>query len=119
MEAELIASAIVKKQIDWFEGLLSEILPCIPKFPSLSSTGSSMQPLIFNDNLVCITVLKSGNFKGENRHLWLRFYALHEVVATRKIDLKYIPSDKILADRLTKALGRVKYQKFIQEIGLI
>jgi hypothetical protein len=119
MEAELIASATVKKQIDWFEGLLSELLPCIPKFPSPSSTGSSTQPLIFNDNLACVIVLKSGNFKGKNRHLRLHFYALHEAVATGKIDLKHIPSDKMLADGLTKALGRVKHQKFVQEIGLI
>jgi hypothetical protein len=116
MEAELIASATVKKQIDWFQGLLSEIAPSLL---ASSSASSSASPLILNDNLACVTVLNSGNFKGENRYLRLRFYALHEAVATGKLAIKHIPSDKMLADGLTKALGKVKHEKFVQEIGLV
>jgi hypothetical protein len=112
MEAELIASATVKKQIDWFQGLLSEIAPSL-------LASSSASPLILNDNLACVTVLNSGNFKGENRHLRLRFYNLHEAVATGKLAIQHIPSDKMLADGLTKALGKVKHETFVQEIGLV
>jgi transposase InsO family protein len=116
MEAELIASATVKKQIDWFRGLLSEIAPSLP---ASSSASSSASPLILNDNLACVTVLNSGNFKGENRHLRLRFYTLHEAVATGKLTIQHIPSGQMLADGLTKALGKVKHEKFVQEIGLV
>jgi hypothetical protein len=112
MEAELIASATVKKQIDWFQGLLSEMAPSLP-------ASSSASPLILNDNLACVTVLNSGNFKGENRHLRLRFYGLHEAVATGRLLVEHVPSEEMLADGLTKALGRVKHEAFVKEIGLI
>jgi hypothetical protein len=44
---------------------------------------------------------------------------LHEAVATGKLTIQHIPSDQMLADGLTKALGRVKHQKFVEEIGLV
>jgi hypothetical protein len=103
MESELIASAAVKKQIDWFIGLLSELVPSLPIAPGT--------PVLLNDNLACVTVLSSGNFKGDSRHLRLRFYGLHEAVATEKLVIKHVPSDAMLADGLTKA--------FVKEIGLI
>jgi transposase InsO family protein len=111
MESELIASATVKRQIDWFTGLLSELAPSL----QISETS----PVLLNDNFACVTVLSTGNFKGESRHLRLRFYGLHEAVATEKLVIKHVPSDEMLADGLTKALGRIKHEAFVKEIGLM
>jgi hypothetical protein len=61
MESELIASAAVKRQIDWFSGILSELAPSLVTSP----------PLLLNDNLACVTVLNNGNFKGDSRHVRL------------------------------------------------
>jgi hypothetical protein len=126
MQSELIASAAVKRQVDWFEGLLSELAPSLPlaeasasSLPLVEASASSDSPLILNDNLACVTVLNSGNFKGENRHLRLRFYGLHEAVATGKLVVEHIPSEEMLADGLTKALGRTKHNKFVKETGLV
>jgi hypothetical protein len=113
MESELIASAAVKRQIDWFSDLLSELTP------SLQATSSTIPPVLLNDNLACVTVFNTGNFKGDSRHLRLRFHSLHEAVATEKLVIKHVPSDEMLADGLTKALGRVKDEAFVKEIGLI
>jgi hypothetical protein len=77
MESELIAAATVKRQIDWFTGLLSKLAPCLNVYES-----TPHQPNLLNDNLAGVTVLNTGNFKGENRHLRLRFYGLHEAVGT-------------------------------------
>jgi hypothetical protein len=112
MESELIASATVKRQIDWFSGLLSELAP------SLSVSRFASPPVLLNDNLACVTVLTTGNFKGDSRHLRLRFYGVHEAVATEKLLVEHVPSDEMLADGLTKALGRVKHEAFVKEIGL-
>jgi hypothetical protein len=112
MESELIACAAVKRQIDWFSGLLSELAPSLPlRFAS--------QPLLLNDNLACVTVLNNGNFKGDSRHLRLRFYGLHEAVATEKLLVEHVPSVDMLADGLTKALGRIKHEGFVKDLGLV
>jgi hypothetical protein len=115
MESELIAAATVKRQTDWFTGLLSELAPSL----KIAETSS---PVLLNHNLACVTVLSTGNFKGDNRHLRLPYYGLHEAVATEKRVVKHVPSDEnheMLADGLTKALGRVKHEEFVKEIGLI
>jgi hypothetical protein len=124
MQSELIASAAVKRQVDWFQGLLSELAPSLPLAEASASSESpastsSEPPLILNDNLACVTVLNSGNFKGENRHLRLRFYGLHEAVATGELAIEHIPSEEMLADGLTKALGKTKHGKFVKDLGLV
>jgi hypothetical protein len=117
MESELIASAAVKRQIDWFSGLLSELAPSLPLGASRFRVASP--PLLLNDNLACVTVLNDGNFKGDSRHLRLRFYGLHEAVATEKFLVEHVPSVEMLADGLTKALGRIKHEGFLKDLGLI
>jgi hypothetical protein len=112
MESELIAAATVKRQMDWFTGLLSELAPCL-------NVPESPPPIVLNDNLACVTVLNTGNFKGHNRHLRLRFYGLHEAVGTEKLVVKHVSSDEMLADGLMKALGRAKHEAFVKELGLI
>jgi hypothetical protein len=115
MESELIASAAVKRQIDWFSGLLSELTPSL----QAASGVSQSPPVLLNDNLACVTVLNNGNFKGDSRHLRLRFYGLHEAVATEKLLVEHVPSVEMLADGLTKALGRIKHEGFVKDLGLV
>jgi hypothetical protein len=96
MESAIIASAMVKRQIDWFQGLLTELTPSLPSLMSMSWSESSPAH-IFKNNLACVTVLNSGNFKGENRHLRLRFYGLHEAVATETLVVKDVACDLIVS----------------------
>jgi hypothetical protein len=118
MESELIASAAAKRQIDWLSGLLSELTPSLNRL-ALPASSVRPPPVLFNDNSACVDVLTTGNFKGESRHLRLRFYGLHEVIATEQLIIKHVTSDDMLADGLTKALGRVKHEAFVKGIGLI
>jgi hypothetical protein len=87
---------MVKRQIDWFQGLLTELTPSLPSLMSMSWSESSPAH-IFKNNLACVTVLNSGNFKGENRHLRLRFYGLHEAVATETLVVKDVACDLIVS----------------------
>jgi hypothetical protein len=121
MESELIASAAVKRQIDWFSCLLSDLAPILtPSMQGASGTAQvSSPPVVLNDNFPCVTVLSTGNFKGDSRHLRLRFYSLHEAIATEKLVIKHVRSDGMLAEGLKKALGRIKHEAFVKEIGLI
>ena len=41
-----------------------------------------------------------------------------DAVAKKKVCLKYIPSQEQLADALTKPLGRVSFQRHIENMGL-
>jgi hypothetical protein len=107
-QAEMIATAYVKVQIDWLRDLISEI-----GIASISITRH-----ILNDGLNCITTLNSGNCRSDSRHLRLRYHSIHEAIAKGEIEIKYVAGTEMLADALTKALGGVKLGEFVKDIGL-
>ena len=58
MQAEMIATAYGKVQIDWLRDLVSEI-----------GIGRGITRRILNDGLNCVTTFNSGNFQSDSRHL--------------------------------------------------
>ena len=107
MQAEMIATAHGKVQIDWLRDLISEI-----------GIGRDITRRILNDGLNCVMTLNSGNFQSDHRHLLLRYHSIHEAVAKGEIEIKHVAGMEMLADALTKALGGVKLGEFVEEIGL-
>jgi len=107
MQAEMIATAYSKVQVDWLQDVISEIG---------LSIGIAKQ--ILNDGLNCVTTLNSGNFQPESWHIRLRFHSIHEAVAKRDLEIRHIPGTEMRADALTKSLGGVKLGEFVEEIRL-
>jgi len=87
MHAELIATASAKRVVDWLTDFLTEC-----------SSSSFAAPIIFNDNQACVTVLSNGNFKGDNRHLRLRYYGIYEAIAKGTLEVKHMPGTDMVAD---------------------
>ena len=58
MQADMIATAYGKVQIDWLRDLVSEI-----------GIGGGISRRILNDGLNCVTTLNTGNFQSDSRHL--------------------------------------------------
>ena len=48
----------------------------------------------------------------------VRYHAIRDFVEQGEIQLQYIPTDAMLADGLTKALDRVKFERMIKGLGL-
>jgi len=107
MQAEMIATAYGKVQIDWLRDLVSEI-----------GIGRGITRRILNDGLNCVTTLNLGNFQSDSRHLRLRYHSIHEAIAKGQVEIKHVAGTEMLADALTKALGGVKLVEFVEDIGL-
>jgi hypothetical protein len=108
MQAEMIATAYGKVQIDGLNDLTSEI----------RIASKDITRRIFNDGLNCVTTLNLGNFQSDSQHLRLRYHSIHEAIAKGEIEIKHVAGMEMLADALTKALGGVKLSEFVEEIGL-
>jgi len=67
MQAEMIATAFGKVQIDWLRDLTSEI----------EIASKDITRRILNDGLNCVTTLNSGNIQSDSRHLQLRYHSIH------------------------------------------
>ena len=57
-----------------------------------------------------IALMKGGGNHKRSKHFTIEFDALREYVREKEIDIKYIETEKMPADMLTKSLGKSIFQ---------
>jgi len=68
--------------------------------------------IIFNDNAAANAMVKQEFSSSKTRHIQIRFHYIKEKVKEGTIKVKYCPTNLMVADIMTKALDRVKFEKF-------
>ena len=81
----------------WIRSLLSEI--------GYTQTGPTT---LHMDNQSAIQVAKNPEHHGRMKHLDLRFYWLRDEVEKGTFNVKYIPTDHMVVDLLTKPFTKPK-----------
>ena len=61
---------------------------------------------------------KNSQHHGRAKHIDIKFHYIREMVIMNKIELKYCKSDEMLADMLTKGIGKIQFAKLMSVIGL-
>ncbi|KAG7188376.1 hypothetical protein KM043_008030 [Ampulex compressa] len=67
--------------------------------------------IMFEDNQGCIT---SG---ARNKHIDVCYHHIRDLLDNKIIDVRYCPSDQLLADVLTKPLAREQFEFFVERLG--
>ena len=70
------------------------------------------------DNQRAIALSKNYGFHERTKHFGIRHHFIREKVLAGEIQLKYCPTNEMVADMLTKALGRIIFEKFRREEGV-
>ena len=73
---------------------------------------------MFVDNQAAMAMTESYAVNRRNKHIEVRYHYCRRAVEKGVVTLKYCPTEDMVADMMTKALGRVKLQKFRKEAGL-
>ena len=73
---------------------------------------------IFGDNKGSLELTANPVFHSRTKHIQVRYHAIRDFVEQGEIELQYIPTNTMLADGLTKALDRVKFERMIKGLGL-
>jgi hypothetical protein len=72
-----------------------------------------MRPtVIHEDNAGCIAMSNNPVMHKRTKHIDIRYHFVRDAIARGDIVLKYIPTDKQLADALTKAVPKPKIEYF-------
>jgi hypothetical protein len=106
-EAEYIAGVELGKEMVWLRKVLTEF--------GYSFKGPS--PL-FTDSQSALAVSKNPEHFGRMKHLDNRFFWLREQVSAGILNPIFIPTESMPADMLTKALPRLKVEKFRRMMGV-
>ena len=70
------------------------------------------------DNTAAKALSNSSAVNRRNKHIDVRFHYTRQVIEDGILKPRYCPTEDMVADMLTKPLGRVKLQKFRKEAGL-
>ncbi|KAG1654175.1 hypothetical protein FOA52_009835 [Chlamydomonas sp. UWO 241] len=106
-EAEYQASGAVIGEAQWM----------IQLFPEL---GIPLRPmLIYSDSQGALAVLKNPGGSSRSKHIDVLHHVARERVMRKDVLLEYIPTARMVADILTKALAKVKFEWCRKHMGMI
>jgi transposase InsO family protein len=130
-EAEYIALSSAAAETIWLRNLLIEIskfhdsnviIACKDSVKGLDhpkdKDTNTKSALVYGDNTASIQLARNPKFHNRTKHFDIDYHWIREQVKLGKITLTYLPTNKMLADGLTKPLGRIKLEQFISASGL-
>jgi hypothetical protein len=106
-EAEYGALTQASKEFLWFTKLFTEL-----KRPDYGPT------ILYSDNQGAIALAHNPLYHARTKHIDIQVHFIRECVSNDQIELQYCPTDDMVADVLTKALGREKHWRFMRMIGM-
>ena len=106
-EAEYIAACMATKEAIWLRRLLHSI-----GYPQHVPTP------LFGDNQSAIRLVKNPEYHKRTKHIDIQYHFIREKFEHGEIDISYISTDLQLADILTKALPRDKFERFRSQLPM-
>ncbi|KAM0727558.1 Retrovirus-related Pol polyprotein from transposon TNT 1-94 [Formica fusca] len=73
---------------------------------------------LYNDNQGAGELARNPVYHARSKHIEIRQHFIREVLYNYSIKLKYLPTEKMLADILTKELPKMKHNYCVRGLGL-
>ena len=70
------------------------------------------------DNSGCIDFSKNPVEPKRTKHIDIRYHFVREAITTEKVTLVHCATDDMVADPITKALGKTKHDMHVEAMGL-
>ena len=107
VEAEYMAAAAAAKEAVWWRRFLTELgLP--PPGPTI----------LYSDSQGSIALAKNPDHHDRTKHIDMRYHFIREQVAFQAIRTEFIGTERMLADVLTKPLGRDRHEALVGKMGV-
>lgn len=74
--------------------------------------------LIYNDNMGALKLAENHTFHARSKHIDIKHHFIRDAIKEGEINIKYMPTEEMLADVLTKGLCGTKHWKCNEMMGL-
>lgn len=105
-EAEFIALSQGAQHLVWISKLVKQLGYEVPTTP------------VHVDNQSAITATQNGHQSERTKHIDIAYKYGRELNHRKTIALSFCPTDAMIADTFTKALGREKFEKHRRSLGI-
>jgi hypothetical protein len=106
-EAEYISTWEATCEIVWLRRILQDL--------GISQAEATS---LFIDSQSVIKLAKNPVFHSKTKHMDTKYHHIKSLIAKDVIKLVYCPSEDQISDIFTKPLGRIKFTKFRDELGI-
>jgi len=109
VEAEYMASTQASKEAIWYRSF----------FDQLGITRITSSPTtIYSDSQGSIALVKNPEYHSRTKHIDIRHHFVRDHVFSGETIFKFVGTENMIADVLTKPLGKIKHQLMTQSMGL-
>ena len=74
---------------------------------------------MFGDNQGAIALIKNPHITKRLKHINVCYYFIRDLVKRERLEITYILTNRIVANRITKPLARVAFERFKNQIGIV
>ncbi|KRX75624.1 Copia protein [Trichinella sp. T6] len=93
-----------------------------PQIFSLKGLEYSVQTpdatTLYEDNQGCIRLVESVRFGERTKHINVRYHMVKDLREKGILEVKYCPSEDMIADNLTKPVCKQQFESFTKKVGL-
>lgn len=107
-EAEYVSLVLGVSEQEWLTMLLNEM-----------GFKRKKPVVMFEDNQSCQTVAEGQREYKRMKHIDVKYHFIQDMIEKKRVRIEYKPSEDQLADIMTKAIGRVLFEKHRQGLNLI
>ena len=106
-EAEYIALCACSKESIWLRRVVQDVL------------SRRLGPVdIYSDIQGAIALAQNKAPNRRNKHIDIQYHFVRDAVRRQEVQLDYVPTDKMLADIMTKPVGAVLFQRLVTQMGV-
>ena len=73
---------------------------------------------IFCDNTAVLAVAKDSKYNGKTKNIKKRYHYIRDAIIDKDVVLKYISTNNIVADPLTKPIAKDVFIRHVKSLGL-
>jgi len=107
-EAEYVGATPAVQEVVWLRDLLCEL--------GITSTAPS---LLNMDNRGAVCLTRGAGDSNWTKHIDIQYHFIRSHVESKHIEVRYLPTDEMVADILTKNLGHIKHDYFVGKLGIV
>ena len=99
------------KEAIWLKNFLAQL--------HSSRYGGPVATVLFCDNQGAMALARNPQFHGRSKHMGIQLNWQREQIEKGEVELQYTPTERQVADGMTKALCKDKFVRFRKALGVI
>ena len=110
-EAEYVGLCNAAKEAVWLRTLMKDL-------GRAEYAGGSQATRLYGDNQGALKLVANPEFHARSKHIDIQYHYVRELAEQGTIAVEYIPTEKMLADCLTKPLNAPRFKANLEQLGL-